>query len=176
MSAEFARVQQLSHDLTEIPIPVKLFRCIVYDFKRRILGRLDQDGGRRDDPDSIQDLGHVNQVATKIKHLGNVLKQVLRSREPATEFAGRPEFPPIIDLFESAEPLLSRHFKCPVCNTKNSIQRDLVCSGCATQLQPIRFNALDDESRALCQYYIEIDIDLLPFDLSEEHANSVSSK
>ena len=176
MSAEFARVQQLSDELVSVPIPVKLFRFIVYDFKRRILDRLDQAGGRQQDPESIQDLGHVNQVATKIKHLGNVLKQVLRSREPAAEFADRPEFLPIINLFESAEPLLSSHFRCPVCDTKNSVQRNLVCSRCTTQLQPIQFSSLDAESRGLCQYYIEIDIDLLPFDLSPPHATFVASK
>lgn len=175
MSREFERVQRFSHDVAEIPNSVKNFRFIVYDFKRRILNHLDEKL-KKDTDDSIQDLGNLDAVSGKIKHLGNILKLILRSEDPMNEFDDRPEFKSVIRLFQSADLLRSSHFKCPECNAPNTVNSHLKCTNCGIQLELFNFQALDPESRNLCEYYVDTDIHLLPFDLSPDHAKSVLSK
>jgi len=173
MSKEFEHVQRLSHEHAPVPAVVELFRFIIYDFKRRILNRLDSS---EENSETNQEIRHLEDVSKKIKQMGNILKLILRSEDPDKEFKDRADIHPILELFESVEPMRSHNFKCPSCHKKHSFDGKLNCIMCNTQLHPIRFKTLDPESRSLCMYYVEIDIDLLPFDLSSDHANSVRSK
>lgn len=173
MSKEFEHVQRLSHDHADLPAAVEVFRFILYDLKRRILDSLDSGDVNSE---TNQDIRRVNDVSKKIKQLGNILKIILRSQDPEKDFKERADIYPILELFESLEPMRSHSFKCPSCHKKHSLDGKLNCTACNTQVQPLVFKTLDPESRNLCLYYVGIDIDLLPFDLSSDHANSVRSK
>jgi hypothetical protein len=174
MPNELAVVERLSHTPMDVPNEVVVFRFIIYDLKRRILDTLDTPslGGT----DSNQEIGNVNEVVKKIKQLGNILQRILRSQDPHVEFKDQPDIYEILELFESADPLDSENFKCPSCHQRKTIDRKLHCSHCNSKIHPLRFKTLGREARDLCMYYVNVDIYLLPFDLSSDHANSVRSK
>jgi hypothetical protein len=173
MSKEFALVQRLSHNPMDVPNEVAVFRFILYELKRDLLTTLDAPSSAAD---SNQEIGNVNEVLKQIKQLGNILQRILQSQDPAVEFKNQPDFYEIIELFESSGPLQSENFKCPSCHRKKTINKELHCTHCNSQLHPLRFKTLGRESRDLCKYYVNTDIYLLPFDLSSDHANSVRSK
>lgn len=149
MDTEVAKVQR--YDDTHIPpIPqaVIAFRSTVNELKRKILTSLEVTGN--------QELKNLKEAVDRIQHLGNILRSLVLTDDPEIQEAVAAA------IQEGGQPDKT-------VDTMKTIEGVFNDAG-------IEFDLLDPEERALCLYYIHMDIHTYPYDLSPAHINSVSKR